>query len=162
MKFRSNASPRRSPRFERTITSGGRSRFDQFVTGKNRERISDAAVRGLHLFRTDARCVNCHHGPNFTDDKFHDLGLSYYGRKLHEDLGRYHVTQARGGRRASSGRHRCATSARTEPYMHNGLFDLDGVLNMYNNGMPTLRRRPAQAQRPAVPDEVAAAARRCT
>lgn len=28
--------------------------------------------------------------------------------------------------------------------MHNGLFDLDGVLNMYNAGMPTVRRKESQ------------------
>ena len=28
--------------------------------------------------------------------------------------------------------------------MHLGLFDLDGVLNMYNAGMSTLRRKPHQ------------------
>lgn len=35
--------------------------------------------------------------------------------------------------------------------MHNGLFELDGVLNLYNAGMPTLRRRAAQANDPLFP-----------
>jgi cytochrome c peroxidase len=135
--------------FERTIASHGRSAFDQFVTGKSPRAMSDAAIRGLHLFRTDARCVNCHHGPNFTDDSFHDLGLSYYGRKL-EDLGRYNVTK----RPEDVGRFKTPSLrnvTRTAPYMHNGLFDLDGVLSMYNAGMGTLRRKPAQMNDPLFP-----------
>ena len=135
--------------FERTIASRGRSAFDQFVTGKTRRAMSDAAIRGLHLFRTDARCVNCHHGPNFTDDGFHDVGLSYYGKKL-EDLGRYNVTK----RPEDVGRFKTPSLrnvTRTAPYMHNGLFDLDGVLNMYNAGMGTLRRKPGQETDPLFP-----------
>jgi cytochrome c peroxidase len=35
--------------------------------------------------------------------------------------------------------------------MHNGLFDLIGVLRAYNNGMATLRRKPDQANDPLFP-----------
>lgn len=133
--------------FERTIV-GGRSRFDAFLKG-NRNALSDSAVRGLHLFRTEARCVNCHHGPNFTDNQFHDLGLSFYGRDL-QDLGRYEVTKDP----KDVGKFKTPTvrnAARTQPLMHNGLFDLDGVLNMYNAGMATLRRKPEQKDDPLFP-----------
>lgn len=35
--------------------------------------------------------------------------------------------------------------ARTRPWMHNGLFDnLDGLLNMYNAGMPRVKRKAGQ------------------
>lgn len=134
--------------FERTITSDGSSPFDEFVGGKP-DALSDAAVRGLHLFRTKARCVNCHHGPLFTDGGFHDLGLSYYGRKL-QDLGRYAVTKDP----ADVGRFKTPSLrnvTRTAPYMHNGLFDLDGVINMYSAGMATLQRKPEQANDPLFP-----------
>ena len=40
------------------------------------------------LFCTKARCMNCHFGPSLSDEQFHNVGLSYYGRK-YEDLGRY-------------------------------------------------------------------------
>lgn len=40
---------------------------------------------------------------------------------------------------------------RTAPYMHNGLFELDGVLNMYNAGMPSPRRRADQTHDPLFP-----------
>lgn len=134
--------------FERTIV-GGRSPFDRFLAGQQAA-MSDSAVIGLHLFRTQARCMNCHHGPNFTDNDFHDLGLSFYGRSKYEDLGRYEIT----GKAADVGRFKTPTLrnvARTRPLMHNGLFELTGVLNMYNAGMPTLRRKPEQEEDPLFP-----------
>jgi cytochrome c peroxidase len=134
--------------FERTVVSDGSSAFDRFLAGQA-DALDDAAVRGLHLFRTKARCANCHHGPLLTDGGFHDLGLSYYGRKF-EDLGRYRVT----GDPADVGRFKTPSLrnvARTAPYMHNGLFQLDGVLNMYSAGMATLRRKPELAGDPLFP-----------
>lgn len=133
--------------FERTLSSRGNS-FDSFLRGDTNA-LSDAALRGLHLFRTTARCINCHQGPNFTDEKFHNEGLSYYGRKL-QDLGRYEITREP----KDVGAFKTPTLrniARTGPYMHNGLFDLDGVLNMYNAGMPTLRRNARQKEDPLFP-----------
>lgn len=133
--------------FERTITSRGNA-FDSFLRGDTNA-LSDEAVRGLHLFRTEARCINCHNGPNFTDGKFHNEGLTYYGRKL-QDLGRYEVTK----KPEDVGRFKTPTLrniTRTAPYMHNGLFDLDGVLNMYNAGMATVRRKPEQKDDPLFP-----------
>ncbi len=35
--------------------------------------------------------------------------------------------------------------------MHNGLFDIDGIVNMYSNGMATLRPTAAQAADPLSP-----------
>lgn len=133
--------------FERTITSRSSS-FDAFLRGDELA-LSDAAVRGLHLFRTTARCVNCHHGPMLTDGKFHNEGLTYYGRKL-QDLGRYEITRRPedvGAFKTPSLRN----IGRTAPYMHVGLFDLEGVLNMYNAGMPTPRRRPELKDDPLFP-----------
>ncbi|WP_235905523.1 cytochrome-c peroxidase [Tautonia marina] len=133
--------------YERTLV-GGRSRFDAFLKG-NREALSDAAISGLDLFRREARCLNCHHGPNLSDGRFHDLGLSYYGR-LFEDLGRYRVTEAP----EDVGRFRTPSLrniASTSPYMHNGLFELDGVLRMYDAGMATLRPREDQKDDPLFP-----------
>ena len=55
--------------FVRTVVSSP-SRFDFFVRG-NYERLTDREIEGLHLFRTRARCMNCHHGPLFSDGLFH-------------------------------------------------------------------------------------------
>jgi cytochrome c peroxidase len=135
--------------FERTLI-GGRSRFDAFLRGRN-EALGDEALAGLNLFRTDARCLNCHHGPALTDGEFHNLGLSYYGRSL-EDRGRFEITKLN----ADVGRFRTPTLrnvSRTAPYMHNGIFPLAGVLNLYNAGMPTLVPKPAQAEDSLFPRE---------
>lgn len=134
--------------FEQTVVSDGSSSFDAFLRG-DADALDDAALRGLHLFRTRARCANCHHGPLLTDGRFHDLGLSFYGRKL-QDLGRYAVTEDP----ADVGRFKTPSLrnvGRTGPYMHNGLFDLDGVLNMYAAGMATLKRGPGQEDDPLFP-----------
>ena len=124
--------------FVRTIRSR-RSRFDLFAGG-DYERLSDREIEGLHLFRTRARCMNCHHGTLFSDGKFHHTGLSYYGRRF-EDLGHYEVT----GKPADRGKFRTPSLRDlqfTGPWMHNGLFvDFRGILNMYNHGM-TRRREP--------------------
>lgn len=134
--------------YERTFVSDGSSAFDDFLEGE-RDALSDAALRGLHLFRTKARCLNCHNGPLFTDEQFHNVGLTYYGREL-QDLGRYAHTKEAG----DVGRFRTPSLRnleRTAPYMHNGLFELDGVLNMYNAGMPRISRREDQKDDPLFP-----------
>ena len=134
--------------FQRTLISTGRADFDRFLNGDT-AKLSDSALRGLHLFRTVARCVNCHHGPTFSDNQFHDLGLSYYGRKF-EDLGRYRITKDP----KDVGRFKTPSLrnvTRTAPYMHLGLFNLDGVINMYDAGMATLRRKPHEQDDPLFP-----------
>lgn len=133
--------------FERTLV-GGHSRFDTFLRGRP-DSLDDRQIIGLHLYRTQARCMNCHHGPSFSDGNLHNLGLSYYGRKF-EDLGAYKTT----GKAEDVGKFRTPTLrniANTGPYMHNGLFELPGVINMYNAGMPTLRRKEHQAEDPLFP-----------
>ncbi len=127
--------------FERTIISESTT-FDRFIDGEA-DAYSDQEVLGLHLFRTKARCINCHNTGYFSDNEFHNTGLTYYGRK-YEDLGLYEVT----GEAKDVGKFRTATLrevSRTEPYMHNGLFPhLEGVINMYNAGMPRPTRKAHQ------------------
>lgn len=133
--------------FERTIV-GGESRFDDFLRG-DADALSDSEILGLDLFRREARCMNCHHGPAFSDGRFHDLGLSFYGRS-NEDLGRHAIT----GEAGDKGRFRTPTLrdvTRTTPLMHNGMFELSGVLNMYNAGMVTLKRQSYQRNDPTFP-----------
>lgn len=132
--------------FQKTITSR-RSRFDRFLNG-NYNAMNDEEIRGMHLFRTKARCMNCHHGQYLTDEDFHNIGLTYYKRK-NEDLGRYHVTQDPddvGKFRTPSLRDVMHNS----PWMHNGrFFDMTGVLNMYNSGMHMID--PDSAEKAADP-----------
>lgn len=127
--------------FERTIVSR-KSDFDRFILGDS-NKLTDEQVLGLHLFRTKARCINCHHSPYFSDQQFHNVGLSYYGRK-YEDLGLYRQT----GKKEDVGKFKTPTLrqiSQTAPYMHNGLFPhLRGVLNMYNAGMPRVKPKGKQ------------------
>jgi cytochrome c peroxidase len=53
------------------ILAAGRSDFDRHLSG---ESSKFAAGRGLAVFLR-AGCAQCHSGPLFTDEQFHDLGL---------------------------------------------------------------------------------------
>lgn len=127
--------------FERSVVSES-TRFDRFINGES-DRFSDYEVLGLHLFRTKARCINCHNTGYFSDNEFHNTGLTYYGRKF-EDLGRYEVTS----KKEDIGKFKTASLreiSRTGPYMHNGLFPhLEGIVNLYNAGMPQPKRKEHQ------------------
>ena len=127
--------------FERTVVSR-KSRFDKFIEGDSTQ-LSNKEVEGLHLFRTKARCINCHNSALFSDNQFHNAGLTYYGRK-YEDLGRYNITK----NTEDVGKFRTPSLReimKTRPYMHNGLFpEIRGVLNLYNMGMPNLKPKGEQ------------------
>jgi cytochrome c peroxidase len=120
--------------FERTLTSGKRSKFDQFISGKS-EVYTDQEVLGLHLFRTTAQCINCHNTPYFSDNQFHNDGQTLFGTK-DEDFGRYNVTK----NKEDIGKFRTPTLrevSRTGPWMHHGHFpSLLDVVEFYNLGNP--------------------------
>ncbi len=125
-------------------------RFDRFADG-DRNALTDQEVWGLHLFRTKARCANCHFGPLLTDDRFHNLKISFFGEKA-QDLGRYQVTHLPddvGRFRTPSLRH----VGETAPYMHNGLFPtLEGVINLYDRGGGEVwARNRSEAENPLYP-----------
>ena len=127
--------------YERTITSK-KSKFDSFIEGKS-DIFTDEEVIGLHLFRTKARCINCHNTPLFSNQKFHNVGLSYYGRTF-EDLGKYNITH----KKEDVGKFKTPSLreiGRTAPYMHNGLMpNLEGIIEMYNAGMPRVKPKENQ------------------
>jgi len=134
--------------FQRSIVSR-RTPFDRFLA-KDKKALTDQQLMGLHLFRTKARCINCHNGPLFTDNEFHNDGLTYFGRK-YEDLGLYNVTRKPEdvGKFKTPG---LRNVMKTAPWFHNGLFpDMDGVMNMYNVGMPVQRVKPEQVNNPLLP-----------
>lgn len=134
--------------FERTIKPR-RSKWDRALELGTRV-LSDQELSGLHLFRTQAGCANCHNGPLFSDEKFHNLGLNFYGRPR-QDLGRYAVT----GKAEDVGAFRTPTLRSvgvTGPYMHDGLFpNLEGLVNFYNEGGARPRPRGDQVQDPLFP-----------
>lgn len=134
--------------FQRTLKPRS-SRYARFVAGQPNA-LTDQQLRGLHLFRTKAGCANCHSGPLLSDQKFHNLGLHFYGR-AREDLGRYEVT----GDPADVGAFRTPSLLnvnRTGPWMHNGLFPtLEGLIAFYNAGGARPRPRTEQATDPLFP-----------
>ena len=117
--------------YVRTIRSGD-SRYDRYESGQ-RGILSEEERRGLDLFRGKARCVQCHAGPNLTDEGFHNTGVAFReGRLL--DEGRFAVTHEP----ADHGSFKTPTLreiVRTAPYMHDGsLATLDDVVEYYDRG----------------------------
>jgi len=119
------------PGFQRTLISGN-SPADRFDFGGDEQALSASAKRGLELFRGKARCTRCHSGFNFTDEKFHNLGIGWNTNTL--DLGRYMVTK----NPEDIGAFKTPTLreiSRTARYMHDGRFaTLEEVVHFYNQG----------------------------
>ncbi len=117
--------------FQRTIISGN-SPYDRFDYGGEEKAISPEAQRGLKLFLKKARCTRCHSGFNFTDEKFHNLGIDWDTE--HVDLGRFTVTK----NAEDIGAFKTPTLreiSRTAPYMHDGRFaTLRQVVDFYDGG----------------------------
>ena len=117
--------------YVRTLRTGD-SRFDRFVDG-DRGALSELEVRGQQLFQGRARCVRCHMGATFTDERFHNTGVAWREGELH-DLGRYTVS----GAEMDRGAFKTPTLrqvAKTAPYMHDGsLATLEAVLDFYDGG----------------------------
>jgi cytochrome c peroxidase len=115
--------------FERTLMSEP-SPFDRYLKGEE-DALSYDAQRGLELFRGEAGCVRCHHGPLLADGEFHRLGVAS------ADRGRAAVTDKpddQGKFRTPSLRN----VAETAPYMHNGSQrSLHQVVEFYLRGAPT-------------------------
>jgi len=145
------------------------SRFDRYVDAELAGRVHDTTnalsrdeEAGLRLFIGKANCVNCHNGPLFSDQHFHNTGVPSSKLDLPIDSGRtVGVRQALAGEFSCTSRHSDArpddceelTFAVTEgdelvrayktpslrnvagraPYMHAGqLGSLDDVLAHYN------------------------------
>ncbi len=63
--------------------------FDDFVAGDDCA-MSAAEQRGAQLFIGKARCVGCHSSPDFSDDRFHNLGVPQTGEHVPAiDAGRF-------------------------------------------------------------------------
>lgn len=140
--------------FQRTLVAP-RTQFDQFLEQAYTLAASqvepgitadwtEQQLLGLHLFRTKARCLNCHNGPLLSDNQFHVTGFHFFGRVL-EDLGRYRFTADP----ADSGKFRTPSLravSKTGPWMHNGnMINLRGVMNFYNVGGPQPKKPETHA-----------------
>ena len=134
--------------FQRTLISGT-SNFDKFLAGEDKA-LTDQQIVGLNLFRTKARCMNCHFGPLFTDQDFHNLGLSNFSEK-NQDLGRYLATK----KPEDVGKFKTPSLRnvmKTGPWFHNGsVSSMENLMGLYNMGMPFPAFTMAQLDDPLLP-----------
>ncbi len=116
--------------FERTIVSGG-SAYDRYLAG-DKSALTKQQKDGLDFFEKKGECAECHSGPNFSTEKFANLGVGMDRAK--PDEGRELVTHKRG----DFGRFKVPTLrdlASRAPYMHDGsVKTLSGVLDIYSKG----------------------------
>lgn len=116
--------------FQRVLLLGD-SRVDRFRAG-DVSALNAQEKHGLWLFESRGRCWQCHSGATFTDDGFHNTGVSW--GKAPPDLGRYNVTKEEGDK----GKFKTPSlrgAALTPPYMHDGsLRTLEEVVEFYNRG----------------------------
>lgn len=108
------------------------SRYDRYEQGDSRA-LTDLEKAGLEIFRGKGRCIDCHVGPNFTDEQFHNTGVAWRDNHL-ADEGRASVTHNahdRGAFKTPTLRE----VALTAPYMHDGSFaTLEDVIDYYSEG----------------------------
>jgi|GEM_PF-79412 len=127
--------------YQRTLVTEP-SDFDRYLMG-DKNALSADAKRGLELFEGEARCIECHNGPLFSDGKFYRLGVS------EKDEGRAKIT----GKKEDRFRFRTPSLrniAETGPYMHDGsLKTLDEVVTFYYRGIP---RTSTDGLTPDAPD----------
>jgi cytochrome c peroxidase len=144
--------------FEATITSQNVP-FDNYMRG-DLSAMSESALRGAELYAGKANCIQCHSGPLFADQSFHNIGvprnsefetnelrqiaLRYQHRargvpeeiyrSADRDLGLYYTTK----QDEDKGKFRTPPLrevGQTGPYMHNGVFStLIEVVEFYNEG----------------------------
>jgi cytochrome c peroxidase len=116
--------------FERTLVVG-ESRVDHFRAGVINS-LTAPEKHGLWLYESRGRCWRCHPGPTYSDETFHNTGVSWGKPPL--DLGRYAQTK----KDADRGKFKTPTLrglTRTAPYMHDGsLATLEEVVAFYNKG----------------------------
>lgn len=116
--------------FQRTLLLGD-SPIDRF-RGGDPTALTDDERQGLWLFESKARCWKCHSGNDFTDESFHNTGVSWGGEPA--DLGRFVAT----GKVPDVGKFKTPTLrgvALTAPYMHDGsIKTLKAVVEFYNKG----------------------------
>jgi cytochrome c peroxidase len=116
--------------YERTVVTGD-SPYDRYLAG-DKSAMSEAQLRGMGTFFGRGRCVICHSGFNFTDEKFHNLGV---GMNLEKpDLGRFVVTNVEGDKGAFK-TPTLRNIVLTAPYMHDGSEGtLEEVVEFYDRG----------------------------
>jgi len=117
--------------FERTIVTTD-SPFDRFVKG-DETALSSLEKKGLEIFNGKGHCSCCHWGPNFSNGRFHNLGVPPID-PAKPDLGRSEITKYP----ADKGAFKTPTMRDVglrPPYLHTGgERTLEDVIIFYNKG----------------------------
>jgi cytochrome c peroxidase len=119
--------------FEATLFSGN-SAWDRYQAGDDNA-VSAEVIRGAKLFQEKAECNQCHLGFNFTDSRFHNLGVGWQASsQTYRDEGRSKIT----GNPEDLGAFKTPSLrdvALHAPYMHDGsIATLEEVVEHYNKG----------------------------
>ncbi|MDA1016852.1 MAG: c-type cytochrome [Planctomycetota bacterium] len=104
--------------------------------------FSASARRGAELFFSERiGCAECHSGPNFTDEDFHNIGVGL--ERPDPGLGRYLVTKQESDRGAFK-TPTLRNVAVTSPYMHDGSFARlsEVILHFDRGGVPNPQLSP--------------------
>jgi cytochrome c peroxidase len=113
--------------FERTVVSGY-APFDAWIDGDERA-ISESAKNGFALFNGKANCAVCHSGWNFTDNKFHDIGMPT------DDIGRGKLEPNNPKAKHAFKTPGLRDISQRAPFMNDGaLPDLEAVMVHYVSG----------------------------
>jgi cytochrome c peroxidase len=107
--------------------------YEKKVAAAKEHPMSESALRGRELFFSEkANCTTCHAGANFTDEKYHNLGVGMDKEK--PDLGRYEITKDE----KDKGAFKTPTIrnvVHSAPYMHDGSQKtLEEVVEWYAKG----------------------------
>jgi len=113
--------------YERTVVSGY-APFDAWVDG-DESAIPESAKRGFALFVGKANCAKCHTGWNFTDNKFHDIGVDT------TDVGRAKLDPNDPMAKYAFKTPSLRDITQRAPFMHNGsVLDLEAMMAHYLTG----------------------------
>jgi cytochrome c peroxidase len=115
--------------YQRTLISPA-TRFDRWIEG-DPTALGEREVAGFRVFTGPGRCIACHGGWRFTDDRLHDIGLPTRGRIAPD-----------GSRRRDFKTPSLREARWTQPYFHDGRArSLTRVVAHYTDGVqarPTL------------------------
>ena len=116
--------------FERTLIMGN-TQVDRFHAAEYGA-LNESARQGMWIFESRGHCWKCHNGETFSDQQFHNTGVSF--ETAERDMGRFEHTEA------AEDKFKFKTPSLrgielTAPYMHDGsLSTLREVVEFYNGG----------------------------
>ena len=113
--------------YERTVVTGW-APFDRWIDG-DESAISAEAKLGFALFNGKAGCAGCHTGWNFTDNKFHNVGIG------DADIGRGKYEPAKTQTQNTNKTQNKHNKNNHTPNNHAGQFsDLKAIIAFYETG----------------------------